>query len=140
MFHVELRQFPHVARAFNLTREELDVRFARPWASGAVIAYDDRRWAPERARLTVYEGPQLRTSEIGMGRGWSTVAKTARDDGRRRSFSAMCHDLRHRRMIFGEPVGRAIEVDDLRARESQFRTIDVQQDLIVGRRPWWRGR
>jgi hypothetical protein len=79
MFHLELRQFPHVARAFNLTREELDVRFARPWASGAVIAYDDRRWAPERARLTIYEGPELRTSEIGMGRGWSTVAKTARE-------------------------------------------------------------
>lgn len=79
VFHLELRQFPHVARAFNLTREELDARFARPWASGAVITYDDRRWAPERARLTIYEGPELRTDELGMGRGWSTVGKTSRD-------------------------------------------------------------
>ena len=31
VFHVELRQFPHVARVFNLSREELDARFARPW-------------------------------------------------------------------------------------------------------------
>jgi hypothetical protein len=79
VFHLELRQFPHVARAFNLSREELDVRFARPWAGGTVVEYDDRRWAPERARLTIFEGPQLRTDEIGMGRGWSTVTKTSHD-------------------------------------------------------------
>jgi hypothetical protein len=79
VFHVELRQFPHVARVFNLTREELDARFTGPWASGTVITYDDRRWAPERARLTVYEGPELRTDELGMGRGWSTVGKTSRE-------------------------------------------------------------
>jgi hypothetical protein len=79
MFHLELRQFPHVARAFYLARDELDARFARPWASGAVIEYDDRRWAPERARLIIYEGPELHTSEIGMGRGWSTVGKTSHE-------------------------------------------------------------
>jgi hypothetical protein len=79
VFHLELRQFPHVARAFNLSREELDARFARPWASGTVITYDDRRWAPERARLTIYEGPELRPDELGMGRGWSTVGKTSRE-------------------------------------------------------------
>jgi hypothetical protein len=77
MFHLELRQFPHVARVFNLSREELDARFARPWVSGTVIQHDDRRWAPERARLTVYEGPEMRPDEIGMGRGWSTVGKTS---------------------------------------------------------------
>ena len=79
MFHLELRQFPHVARAFNLTREELDTRFTRPWAGGQVVELEDRRWAPERARLTIFEGPELRTDEIGMGRGWANVNKTARD-------------------------------------------------------------
>jgi hypothetical protein len=79
MFHLELRQFPHVARVFNLSRAELDVRFVRPWVSGTVIEHDDRRWAPERARLTIYEGPELRTDEIGMGRGWATVGKTSRE-------------------------------------------------------------
>jgi hypothetical protein len=79
MFHLELRQFPHVARAFNLSREELDTRFARPWVSGTAIQHQDRRWAPERARLTIYEGPALRPDEIGLGRGWATVGKTARE-------------------------------------------------------------
>jgi hypothetical protein len=79
MFHLELRQFPHVARAFNLTREELDVRFARPWVSGLAVEYEDRRWSPERARLTVYEGPELRPDEIGMGRGWANIGKSSQD-------------------------------------------------------------
>jgi hypothetical protein len=79
MFHLQLRQFPHVARAFNLTRDELDERFATPWASGAPIEHEDRRWSPERARLTIYEGPELRPDEIGMGRGWATVGKTSRE-------------------------------------------------------------
>ncbi len=79
MFHVELRQFPHAARAFNLTREELDRRFVRPWVAGALIEHDDRRWSPEKARLTIYEAPELPTEEMGMGRGWGNVSKTGRD-------------------------------------------------------------
>ena len=79
MFHLELRQFPHVARAFNLTREELDTRFSRPWVGGQVVELEDRRWAPERAKLTILEGPELRSDEIGMGRGWATVNKTSQD-------------------------------------------------------------
>ena len=42
MFHVELRQFLHVARAFNLTREELDARILHPWVNGGSIALQDR--------------------------------------------------------------------------------------------------
>ena len=76
MFHVELRQFPHVARAFNLTREQLDERFVRAWVSGVPVEHEDRRWAPDRARLAILEGPELRLDEIGMGRGWATVGKT----------------------------------------------------------------
>lgn len=79
MFHLELRQFPHVARAFNLSREELDERFARPWVSGTSVEYEDRRWSPEKARLTIFEGPELRADEIGMGRGWATVGKTSHE-------------------------------------------------------------
>lgn len=79
MFHVELRQFPHVARAFNLTREQLDERFVRAWVSGVPVEHEDRRWAPDRARLAILEGPELRLDEIGMGRGWATVGKTSVD-------------------------------------------------------------
>lgn len=79
MFHLELRQFPHVARVFNLSREELDTRFASPWVNGTIIEHEDRRWAPERARLTIYEGPALRADEMGLGRGWSKVTKSSQE-------------------------------------------------------------
>jgi hypothetical protein len=79
MFHVELRQFPHQTRAFNLTREELDARILRPWVSGATIELDERRWSPERARLTIYEGPRLEPDQLGMGRGWGNVTRDGED-------------------------------------------------------------
>ena len=79
MYHVELRQFPHVARAFNLERAELDGRFLRAWVAGTVIEHDDRRWAPERARLTVLEGPALRSEDLGLGRGWASVTRRCED-------------------------------------------------------------
>ena len=79
MFHVELRQFPHQARAFNLTREELDTRIVRPWVSGTAVELDERRWSPDRARLTIYEGPHLDTDQLGMGRGWGNVTREGED-------------------------------------------------------------
>lgn len=79
MYHLELRQFPHVARVFNLDRAELDSRFVMPWASGTLIDHDDRRWAPERARLTVLSGPALGPEQLGLGRGWATATRQGRD-------------------------------------------------------------
>ncbi|MEO6857699.1 MAG: hypothetical protein ABI323_03825 [Solirubrobacteraceae bacterium] len=79
MFHLELRQFPHVARAFNLTREELDRRFAQPWVTGTEIEHEDRNWAPGKAKLTIMEGPELGLEELGLGRGWATVGKTSQE-------------------------------------------------------------
>ncbi|HEY2438347.1 MAG TPA: hypothetical protein VGH93_14290 [Solirubrobacteraceae bacterium] len=75
MFHVELRQFPHQARAFNLTVEELQARIISPWAAGQPVQLQDRRWDPARAKLAVYEGREMATDEIGMGRGWATVTR-----------------------------------------------------------------
>ena len=40
MFHVELRQFPHVARMFNLSREELEARILGPWLAGRELELD----------------------------------------------------------------------------------------------------
>jgi hypothetical protein len=79
MFHIELRQFPHQARAFNLTRDELEARILGPWASGGAIELDERRWSPDRARLTIYEGPHLDTDQLGMGRGWGNVTRDGKD-------------------------------------------------------------
>jgi hypothetical protein len=76
VFHVELRQFPHVARAFNLTEEQLEARIVAPWVRGNTVRLDDRSWSPERARLKIYDGPELRPDEIGLGRGWASVTRT----------------------------------------------------------------
>jgi hypothetical protein len=79
MFHLELRQFPHVARVFNLSRAELDSRFVMPWAAGTIIDHDDRRWTPERATLKIVEGPALDSGQLGMGRGWANATRAGRD-------------------------------------------------------------
>jgi hypothetical protein len=75
VFHVELRQFPHVARAFNWTPEELQSRILGAWVRGRSVQLDDRRWGPEKARLTIYEGPALKPHEMGLGRSWANVTK-----------------------------------------------------------------
>jgi hypothetical protein len=79
VFHVELRQFPHQARAFNLTREQLDARIVRPWVSDGGVELDDRRWSSERAKLTIYEGPELPPDQLGLGRGWANVTRAGED-------------------------------------------------------------
>jgi hypothetical protein len=78
-YHVEVRQFPHVARAFNLSREQLEQRFLGPWAGGRLLSLDDRRFDPARGRLVVYEGPFLESTEMGLGRGWSNVTRAGQD-------------------------------------------------------------
>jgi hypothetical protein len=79
MYHLELRQFPHVTRVFNLNRDELESRFIRPWVDGTVIEHEDRRWAPERSRMKILEGPELRADELGMGRGWASASRGGTD-------------------------------------------------------------
>jgi hypothetical protein len=79
VFHVELRQFPHQTRAFNLSREELDERILRPWVAGERVELNDRRWAPDRATLVIYEAPMLEVAEMGLGRGWQNATRTGRD-------------------------------------------------------------
>jgi hypothetical protein len=83
MFHLELRQFPHVARAFNWSREELDARVLRPWVQGRAVRWDDRSWPPDKAKLVIYEGPELPVEALGMGRGWGNVTKNGEDATRR---------------------------------------------------------
>jgi len=79
MFHVELRRFPHVTRAFNLTGEQLETRIIKQWVAGAPFELNEQRWEPDRTRLVIYEGPELRTDEIGLGRGWANVTRAGED-------------------------------------------------------------
>jgi hypothetical protein len=79
VFHIELRQFPHQARAFNLTREDLEARIVGPWVAGRAVELDDRRWSSDRAKLTIYEGPELSSDQLGLGRGWANVTRSGED-------------------------------------------------------------
>jgi hypothetical protein len=79
LFHVELRQFPHVGRAFNLSREELQARILDPFVRDQFVELQDRRWAPGRVKLLVYEARRLRPDEIGLGRGWNNVIRIGTD-------------------------------------------------------------
>jgi hypothetical protein len=79
VFHVELRQFPHQTRAFNLSREELDEQIVAPWIAGEPIELNEYKWLPDRATLTIYEGPVLGVGDMGLGRGWQNVTRKGRD-------------------------------------------------------------
>ena len=75
MFHVEFRKFPHVACTFNLSERELMSKILVPWTQGAVVDMGERKWQPQVTKLTIFEGPELRPDEMGMGRGWQNVTR-----------------------------------------------------------------
>lgn len=79
MFHIQLSQSVHVSREFNLSEEDLRRRIVEPWLARSLISSGDRDWAPERAKLTIYEGPELGPGELGIGRGWGNVTKQGTD-------------------------------------------------------------
>jgi hypothetical protein len=78
VFHLELRQFPHVACAFNLSEAELS-QIVEPWVREQWIELGERKWNPHQARLTVLEGPHLPVQELAMGRGWRNAQHQSQD-------------------------------------------------------------
>jgi hypothetical protein len=109
VFHVELRRFPHVARAFNLAEDQLRVRVVLPWVRGVPVELDDRCFTPDRTRLTIYEGPQLAAEERGLGRGWSTVTRAGEDVTARvlevaRKLLPNTSELKRKLMAASQPV------------------------------------
>ncbi len=95
MFHVELRQFPHQGRSFNLDREQLEQRILGPWLRGELVEVQDRRWAPHKAKLTIYESRALEIEEIGLGRGWANVTRIGTEVTRQ--LLAQAHSRAHTR-------------------------------------------
>jgi hypothetical protein len=79
VFHVELRRFPHVARAFNLSAEQLDARIVAPLVHGRSVELDERRFAADKTRVKIYEGPAIAAEDRGLGRGWSLVTRDGED-------------------------------------------------------------
>jgi len=122
VFHVQLRQFPNVTRAFNLSREELNARILGPWTAGESVEWDDRQWSPDRAKLTIYEGPELRSEEMGIGRGWANVTRSGEDvterllaeserpDGREQALAALREQILARAGAGPLHLGAVVEV------------------------------
>ena len=54
-------------------------RILRHWLSGSTFRLEDREWSPEKAKLVVYEAPELEIAQLGLGRGWGEVTHSGRD-------------------------------------------------------------
>lgn len=82
-FHIEVSSGLRHARAFNLTREELERAVLEPWLSRRPLELGDRRWDPEESELRVLEGPELTNPELSFGRGWANAERGCEDVTRR---------------------------------------------------------
>jgi hypothetical protein len=78
MYHVELRQFPHSAWRFNLGEQELR-GLLEPWTRDRIVVFGEQKWDPEKATLTVLEGPKLELGQLSMGRGWRNAQRVSTD-------------------------------------------------------------
>ena len=78
MYHLELRQFPHVARRFNQSEQDV-LALAKPWIGEEWIEEAERKWNMNEATLTILEGPKLSMSDLAMGRGWRNAQRRSED-------------------------------------------------------------
>ncbi|MDQ6776827.1 MAG: hypothetical protein M3071_11580 [Actinomycetota bacterium] len=91
MFHVEVRQFPNVARTFNLSEADLSAKVVGPWVRGQVVHIGERKWEPAKAKITVLEGRELRRDEMGLGRGWANISRDSENVTERVLTAAQAH-------------------------------------------------
>jgi hypothetical protein len=87
VYHVELRQFPHVHRQFNLSEQELRA-LVMPWVYGQEVEVGERKWSIHRAKLVILEGPHLEIPELAMGRGWRAAQRQSQDVSERITVAA----------------------------------------------------
>jgi hypothetical protein len=79
MYHVEIRGGGQVVREFNRTEQRLWLEVLEPLMTDREFEIEGHEFVPRQTRLTVYEGPELRPDQLGMGRGWQNVERTATD-------------------------------------------------------------
>jgi hypothetical protein len=79
MFHVEIRAGMQVVRKFNLTDRRLWLEFLAPLMADKEFSVEGHEFVPRQSRLTIYEGPELRPDQLGMGRGWQNAERSASD-------------------------------------------------------------
>ncbi len=131
MFHVELRQRPHVARAFNLEEQEVTNGFLGPLVTGRALTYSDQEWDPKKTRLTVIEGPELRLEEMGMGRGWANAQRSGTDVTERLMSRAREQNQRHPALDrLKQRIAGRLDAGPLLLN----RVVALTEDLMPGRR------
>lgn len=79
MFHVEISAGFHRARVFNLTPEDLSAKVVEPWLDDRRIEMGDREWEPRTSSLRILEGPQMETTDLAFGQGWSNAERASED-------------------------------------------------------------
>ncbi|HSS33429.1 MAG TPA: hypothetical protein VLL27_09140 [Solirubrobacterales bacterium] len=77
MFHVEISAGFHRARVFNLNREDLTEKVVEPWLDDRRIEMGDREWVPRKSQLKILEGPQMETTDLSFGQGWSNAERAS---------------------------------------------------------------
>lgn len=98
MYHLELRQRPNVARAFNLSEDKLRAEFLAPLLGGKPFEYAGHEWDGRKARVTILEGPQLAPNQLLLGRGWSNAEKLGADVTER-ILAASWTEAKHREVV-----------------------------------------
>jgi hypothetical protein len=89
-YHLELRQFPHIARRFNQSEQQV-LALAKPWVGEEWIEEAERKWNMNEATLTILEGPKLSMADLAMGRGWRNAQRRS-DDVTERVLAAFRKD------------------------------------------------
>lgn len=76
MYHIEMRMGLTVMRVFNQSPEELQAHFLGPMQRGDVFTFEEHQWIPREMRVSIWEGPELQTHQLTMGRGWQNARRT----------------------------------------------------------------
>ncbi|HEX3802873.1 MAG TPA: hypothetical protein VHV75_08555 [Solirubrobacteraceae bacterium] len=79
MFHVEMRMGIDVVREFNLSEQDLWTRFLGPLMADREFVLDGHDFTPRKTRIKIFDGPQLRPDQLGLGRGWQNVERGGSD-------------------------------------------------------------
>jgi hypothetical protein len=79
VFHVEMRMGISVVREFNLGEREVWTRFLAPLMADRDFTLEGHDFTPRKTRIAIYNGPELRPDQLGLGRGWQNVERTGSD-------------------------------------------------------------
>jgi hypothetical protein len=79
VFHVEIAAGFHRARVFNLSPEDLSEKVVELWLDDRRIEMGDREWEPRTSSLRILEGPEMETTDLAFGQGWSNAERASED-------------------------------------------------------------